>query len=60
MPGIATLWLQPNSNFLHPTGRNMFARVMEQRQVLMTSAAAGDADSFAIFIEPLLDPAYRL
>jgi RNA polymerase sigma-70 factor (ECF subfamily) len=26
----------------------------------MTSAAAGDAKSFAILIEPLLDPAYRL
>jgi RNA polymerase sigma-70 factor (ECF subfamily) len=26
----------------------------------MTSAAAGDANSFAILIEPLLDPAYRL
>ena len=38
----------------------MLAGVMEQRPVLMTSAAAGDADSFAILIEPLLDPAYRL
>ena len=26
----------------------------------MRSAAAGDADSFAVLIEPLLDPAYRL
>jgi RNA polymerase sigma-70 factor (ECF subfamily) len=26
----------------------------------MVSAAAGDADSFAALIEPLLDPAYRL
>ena len=26
----------------------------------MVSAAAGDADSFAVLIEPLLDPAYRL
>jgi RNA polymerase sigma-70 factor (ECF subfamily) len=26
----------------------------------MTSAAAGDANSFAVLIEPLLDPAYRL
>ncbi|HEV2032736.1 MAG TPA: RNA polymerase sigma factor [Candidatus Dormibacteraeota bacterium] len=33
---------------------------MEQRPQLMTSAAAGDANSFAVLIEPLLDPAYRL
>ncbi|HET6311112.1 MAG TPA: RNA polymerase sigma factor [Candidatus Nitrosotalea sp.] len=33
---------------------------MEQRPQLMTRAAAGDADSFAILIEPLLDPGYRL
>jgi RNA polymerase sigma-70 factor (ECF subfamily) len=33
---------------------------MEQRPQLLTSAAAGNADSFAILIEPLLDPAYRL
>ena len=26
----------------------------------MVSAVAGDADSFAVLIEPLLDPAYRL
>jgi RNA polymerase sigma-70 factor (ECF subfamily) len=38
----------------------MFAAVMEQRPQLMSSAAAGDADSFAVLIEPLLDPAYRL
>jgi RNA polymerase sigma-70 factor, ECF subfamily len=38
----------------------MFAAVMEQRPQLMVSAAAGDADSFAVLIEPLLDPAYRL
>jgi len=38
----------------------MFAAVMEQRPQLMTSAAAGDTDSFAALIEPLLDPAYRL
>jgi RNA polymerase sigma-70 factor (ECF subfamily) len=38
----------------------MFAAVMEQRPQLMVSAAAGDADSFATLIEPLLDPAYRL
>jgi RNA polymerase sigma-70 factor (ECF subfamily) len=38
----------------------MFVAVIEQRPQLMTRAAAGDADSFAILIEPLLDPAYRL
>jgi RNA polymerase sigma-70 factor (ECF subfamily) len=38
----------------------MLAAVMEQRPKLMVSAAAGDADSFAVLIEPLLDPAYRL
>jgi RNA polymerase sigma-70 factor (ECF subfamily) len=38
----------------------MLAAVMEQRPQLMMSAAAGDADSFAALIEPLLDPAYRL
>lgn len=38
----------------------MFAVVMEQRPQLMTSAMAGDANSFGVLIEPLLDPAYRL
>jgi RNA polymerase sigma factor (sigma-70 family) len=38
----------------------MFAAVMEQRPQLMVSATAGDADAFAVLIEPLLDPAYRL
>src|ERR1700704_1061781 len=38
----------------------MSAAVMEQRPQLMVSAAAGDADFFAVLIEPLLDPAYRL
>src|ERR1700737_578582 len=38
----------------------MFAAAMEQRPQLLTSAEAGDANSFAAFIEPLLDPAYRL
>jgi RNA polymerase sigma-70 factor, ECF subfamily len=33
---------------------------MEQRPQLMASAAAGDADSFAALLEPLLGPAYRL
>jgi RNA polymerase sigma-70 factor (ECF subfamily) len=38
----------------------MLATMIEQRPQLMASAAAGDADSFAALIEPLLDPAYRL
>jgi RNA polymerase sigma-70 factor, ECF subfamily len=38
----------------------MLAAMMEQRPQLMRSASAGDADSFAVLIEPLLDPAYRL
>ena len=38
----------------------MLATAMEQRPQLMTRAAAGDANAFAMLIEPLLDPAYRL
>jgi RNA polymerase sigma-70 factor, ECF subfamily len=38
----------------------MLAAFMEHRPQLMQSASAGDADSFAVLIEPLLDPAYRL
>src|SRR5258706_13217680 len=38
----------------------MLAGVMEQRPDLMARAVAGDSDSFAILLEPLLDPAYRL
>jgi len=38
----------------------MLVAVMEQRPELMVSAAAGDAESFAALIEPLLNPAYRL
>ena len=38
----------------------MLAAVMEQRPQLIESASAGDANSFAVLIEPLLDPAYRL
>jgi RNA polymerase sigma factor (sigma-70 family) len=38
----------------------MLVAVMEQRPELMVSAVAGDAESFAVLIEPLLDPAYRL
>jgi RNA polymerase sigma-70 factor (ECF subfamily) len=34
--------------------------VMEQRPLIMARATEGDADSFAILIEPLLNPAYRL
>jgi RNA polymerase sigma-70 factor (ECF subfamily) len=33
---------------------------MEQRPLIMARAAEGDANSFAILIEPLLNPAYRL
>ena len=33
---------------------------MEDRPQLMTSATAGDANSFASLLDPLLDPAYRL
>ena len=52
--------MQPKGLFLHQTGRKMSAAVMEQRPQLILSATAGDADSFAALIEPLLDPAYRL
>ena len=34
--------------------------VMEQQPPVMASAAAGDAASFSLLIEPLLDPAFRL
>jgi RNA polymerase sigma-70 factor (ECF subfamily) len=40
-------------------GRNMIDVLMEQRPRI-ERAAAGDAESFSILIEPLLDPAYRL
>jgi len=33
---------------------------MEQRPLVMARATEGDANSFAILIEPLLNPAYRL
>jgi RNA polymerase sigma-70 factor (ECF subfamily) len=33
---------------------------MEQRPPIIARATAGDANSFAILIEPLLNPAYRL
>src|SRR4030081_3418925 len=51
--------LQPNGPALHPIGRNMSA-VMEQRPLVMARATEGDANAFAILIEPLLNPAYRL
>src|ERR1700686_3238335 len=38
----------------------MLAVAMEHRPQLLVSATAGDADSFAALIEPLLDSAYRL
>ena len=38
----------------------MMTAVMEERPSAMARAAAGDADGFALLIEPLLDPAYRL
>jgi RNA polymerase sigma-70 factor (ECF subfamily) len=34
--------------------------VMEQRPLIMARATEGDANSFAVLIEPLLNPAYRL
>src|SRR5260370_11580724 len=34
--------------------------VMEHRPTAMQRATEGDADSFAMVIEPLLNPAYRL
>lgn len=34
--------------------------VIEQRPQIMARAIAGDAQAFALLIEPLLDPAYRL
>jgi RNA polymerase sigma-70 factor, ECF subfamily len=38
----------------------MSIAVMEQRPQILERATRGDAESFAILIEPLLDPAYRL
>src|SRR5260370_13121238 len=38
----------------------MMPAVMEERLSAMACAAAGDADAFALLIEPLLDPAFRL
>lgn len=52
--------LQPNAVFSHPIGSNMSVAVLDQRSQLMVRASAGDGDSFATLIEPLLDPAFRL
>ena len=38
----------------------MMSAVMEQRPSALQRAIDGDADSFAILIDPLLNPAYRL
>lgn len=38
----------------------MMSAVLEQRPSVMERAAQGDADSFAMLIDPLLNPAYRL
>ena len=38
----------------------MIGVVMEQRPQIMARAAEGDAQAFALLIEPLLNPAYRL
>jgi RNA polymerase sigma-70 factor (ECF subfamily) len=38
----------------------MMSAVMEQRPSAMQRATEGDADSFAMLIDPLLQPAYRL
>src|SRR5437763_3404242 len=38
----------------------MLTVLMEQRPPVMARAASGDPDAFALLIQPLLDPAYRL
>ena len=38
----------------------MSVAVLDQRLQLMDRASAGDGDSFAALLEPLLDPAFRL
>ena len=38
----------------------MSAAVMEQRPQIMARAMQGDSDSFALLLDPVLDPAYRL
>ncbi len=52
--------MQPNTGLRHLTGSSMMSAVMEQRPTAMQRATEGDADSFAMVIEPLLNPAYRL
>src|SRR5437588_3994000 len=38
----------------------MLTVLMEQRPPVMARAASGDPDAFALLLEPLLNPAYRL
>src|SRR5712664_4652929 len=38
----------------------MMSAVMEQRPTAMQRATQGDADAFAMVLDPLLNPAYRL
>jgi RNA polymerase sigma-70 factor (ECF subfamily) len=38
----------------------MLTVVMQERPPVMARAASGDPDAFAMLIQPLLDPAYRL
>ena len=52
--------MQPNRHIPHPIGTNMLVAVLDKRPQLMNRASAGDKDSFATLIEPLLDPAFRL
>jgi RNA polymerase sigma-70 factor (ECF subfamily) len=40
--------------------KKMMSAVMEERPSAMQRAAEGDADSFALLLDPLLNPAYRL
>jgi RNA polymerase sigma-70 factor (ECF subfamily) len=39
---------------------DMMSAVIEERPTAMQRATQGDADSFAILLDPLLNPAYRL
>src|SRR5881409_1075825 len=39
---------------------NMSSAFMQQRPQILARATEGDPDSFAVLLEPLLDPAYRL
>src|SRR6266446_208874 len=40
--------------------KNMISAAMERRPPAMERATQGDADSFAMLLDPLLIPAYRL